>query len=182
MPTVIPAALPPANRRPTRFQCPAPTGLWPARCSDIFQLWLNHYPGLRSWLAADRPPARPAPILGRRRAIHLMPAPDLNSIRRAAATAPKPPTAHRPPQLTTPVRRIDAETAPAGSRGPRIAQSFDRLRLETTLAIWTTSGTNSNRFLGWLASNVEQGLRLLCLPRLRACWTHVIPPTQQTTR
>ena len=45
-----------------------------------------------------------------------------------------------------------------------VFQSFERLRLDAALAIWTTGATNSNRFLGWLASNVQRGLRILHLP------------------
>lgn len=45
-----------------------------------------------------------------------------------------------------------------------VFQSFERLPLEAALAIWTTGGTNSNRFLDWLASNIQRGLRILHLP------------------
>jgi hypothetical protein len=45
-----------------------------------------------------------------------------------------------------------------------VFQSFECLGLETPLAIWATGGTNSNRFLAWLAISVQQGLGIWDLP------------------
>lgn len=45
-----------------------------------------------------------------------------------------------------------------------VFQSFERLGLEAPISIWASGGTNSNRFLSWLALSVERGLRILDLP------------------
>lgn len=45
-----------------------------------------------------------------------------------------------------------------------VFQSFERLGLEAPLAIWSSGGTNSNRFLSWLSLSVQRGLRILDLP------------------
>ena len=44
-----------------------------------------------------------------------------------------------------------------------VFHSFERLRLEAVLAIWT-GGISSNRSIDWLAANVKHGLRVLHLP------------------
>ena len=56
----------------------------------------------------------------------------LQSLAPAVTTTPKPPTAHQPAQPATPVRCMDPETVPAGSRGPLITLATDE-ECEATL-------------------------------------------------
>lgn len=44
-----------------------------------------------------------------------------------------------------------------------VFQLFERLKLNASCAIWT-GGISSNRFLNWLSSNAQNGLRVLHLP------------------
>lgn len=46
---------------------------------------------------------------------------------------------------------------------PAVFQLFEKLELPSMLAIWT-AGIASNRFIDWLAQNVQHGLRVLHLP------------------
>lgn len=46
---------------------------------------------------------------------------------------------------------------------PAVFHLFERLQFQAALAIWT-AGISSNRFVDWLAANVQKGLRVLHMP------------------